>query len=138
MVHAGIPPGWDLKTTQRYATEVEKSLQQAKPRDWLASMYGNKPEQWKAGKLNKLERQRYTLNALTRMRYCHKDGRLDFKQKMAPAEVGKSHPELLLIVPASEAQKLSKPSTLVTGPHSVIIRDRRWSLSTVAVSGAVN
>ncbi|MEZ5480566.1 MAG: symmetrical bis(5'-nucleosyl)-tetraphosphatase, partial [Thiolinea sp.] len=42
MVHAGIPPGWDLKTTQRYATEVEKSLQQAKPRDWLASMYGNK------------------------------------------------------------------------------------------------
>ncbi|MCB1639749.1 MAG: diadenosine tetraphosphatase, partial [Thiothrix sp.] len=39
-------------------------------------------------------RQRYMLNAFTRMRYCHADGRLEFGQKLGPEQVRKTRPEL--------------------------------------------
>lgn len=93
MVHAGIPPVWDLKTAQQCARDVEKCLQSKNPQHWLDSIYGDKPCFWNP-KSPTLDRQRFTVNALTRMRYCTPDKRLEFKQKLSPQAVEATHPEL--------------------------------------------
>nr|CAA6830842.1 MAG: Bis(5'-nucleosyl)-tetraphosphatase, symmetrical (EC [uncultured Thiotrichaceae bacterium] len=93
MVHAGIPPVWDLKTATAYARDAETQLQQADPSQWLASIYDNKPTEWNPED-KAIDRQRYTINALTRMRYCEAEGQLEFKQKQSPEVTSKVHPEL--------------------------------------------
>lgn len=79
LVHAGITPEWDLATALQMAAEVAQQLQQA-PAELFAVMYGNGPESWHLIK-NNAERWRYSINSLTRMRYCFSDGRLELKQK---------------------------------------------------------
>lgn len=79
LVHAGIPPGWDLQTAHSQAQRTAATMR-ANPDAFFASMYGNRPNSWDEAKSG-LDRQRYTVNALTRMRYCNADGRLDFAQK---------------------------------------------------------
>lgn len=83
LVHAGIPPGWKIKTALKRAREVEAVLQQGDYRKFLKSMYGNKPDQWSKA-LQGNERLRFIINAYTRMRYCDMDGRLDYDHKLAP------------------------------------------------------
>jgi bis(5'-nucleosyl)-tetraphosphatase (symmetrical) len=46
-------------------------------------MYGNKPDAWSQD-LNKKERLRFTVNVLTRLRYCTARGRVNLKLKEAP------------------------------------------------------
>jgi len=93
-VHAGIPPAWDLATARQCAQEAEQSLRQHAPSAWLQQIYGDKPAHWKPEGAA-IDRQRYTINALTRMRYCYADGKLDFSQKLDPTTVQQKHPELL-------------------------------------------
>ncbi|PID48609.1 MAG: diadenosine tetraphosphatase [Proteobacteria bacterium] len=93
LVHAGIPPVWDLQTAIICARAVEASLRQPDPRQYLEQMYGNKPAHWKPN-ASEMDRQRYTVNALTRMRYCHPDGKLDFQQKRSPEATRLTHPQL--------------------------------------------
>jgi bis(5'-nucleosyl)-tetraphosphatase (symmetrical) len=83
LVHAGIPPGWRVEDAAEAAAEVEAALQSRKWRKKLATMYGNAPAKWSA-KLSGEQRRRYTINALTRMRYCDEDGALDFEHSGAP------------------------------------------------------
>ena len=76
LVHAGIPPAWTVPQARAAAREVETLLRGRKWRYALRSMYGNEPTAW-SKKLDLEERRRYTINALTRMRYCDRRGRLD-------------------------------------------------------------
>ena len=46
-------------------------------------MYGGEPSAW-SPKLRGADRRRYTINALTRMRYCDRRGRLDLSYSGAP------------------------------------------------------
>ncbi|MDH5301750.1 MAG: symmetrical bis(5'-nucleosyl)-tetraphosphatase [Gammaproteobacteria bacterium] len=85
LVHAGLPPIWDLTTAQQCASEVEQALRGEQYHDFLRHMYGNEPSLWQTD-LTGLERLRYITNALTRMRYCDADGRLELKSKMAPGK----------------------------------------------------
>lgn len=82
MVHAGIPPQWNVTDLMAYATEVSAALQRD-PQKFFEAMYGNEPDRWYAD-LTGPSRWRYTINALTRMRYCDSEGRLDFRDKGAP------------------------------------------------------
>ncbi|PIE00990.1 MAG: diadenosine tetraphosphatase [Thiothrix nivea] len=93
MVHAGIPPEWDLTTAQQCAREVEQQLQAKNPAHWLESLYGDQPSRWDP-KAPAQHRQRFTVNALTRMRYCTADHHLELKQKLSPRAVAKTHPKL--------------------------------------------
>ena len=77
MVHAGVLPGWDLDTTLRLAREVEAALRSAQVSDFFATMYGNGPDAW-SDTLQGPERLRVIVNALTRMRLCTPDGRMEF------------------------------------------------------------
>lgn len=78
LVHAGLPPQWDLDTAKKMAEKSEKILRGRNYKRFLKLMYGDKPDLW-SEKLKGIERLRFTINCLTRMRYCHADGRLDFE-----------------------------------------------------------
>lgn len=80
MVHAGIPPQWDLERAKAHAREVEAVLQSNQLDDFLAHMYGNEPNVWK-NKLYGVERQRLITNYFTRMRFCTPEGELDLQSK---------------------------------------------------------
>lgn len=83
LVHAGVPPCWSVAEAIRWAREVTSALRSKRWRESLQSMYGNQPAVW-SKKLTKKERRRFTINALTRMRYCDAKGRLDFEHSGEP------------------------------------------------------
>lgn len=83
MTHAGIPPHWSPEQAVKYANKAHKKISSSEQHYWLKNMYGEKPNNWSKAS-NSLERFRYTINALTRMRYCHSDGSLDFDCKNTP------------------------------------------------------
>jgi bis(5'-nucleosyl)-tetraphosphatase (symmetrical) len=80
LTHAGIPPGWSLKTARTYAREVETALQGPGIKDFLSNMYGNEPAAW-SDKLTGTTRLRVITNFLTRMRLLSVDGVMDFEFK---------------------------------------------------------
>jgi bis(5'-nucleosyl)-tetraphosphatase (symmetrical) len=84
LIHAGIVPQWSPDQTVRLAHEVEQRLRR-EPEEVFASMYGNRPDQWEDS-LTGADRTRFVINALTRLRFCTRDGRVDLKLKGAPAE----------------------------------------------------
>ncbi|MDX3775055.1 symmetrical bis(5'-nucleosyl)-tetraphosphatase [Chromatiaceae bacterium AAb-1] len=82
MVHAGLAPEWDIQTAQEAAAEVSNILQ-TDPVSVLKTMYDNKPERWRDA-VTAEQRWRFTINACTRMRFCHYDGALELKEKGSP------------------------------------------------------
>jgi bis(5'-nucleosyl)-tetraphosphatase (symmetrical) len=80
LVHAGVPPQWTAAQTMALAAEVEAVLRGDGWADFLGRMYGNLPDRWDDG-LQGIERLRCIVNALTRMRLCWPDGRMDFDHK---------------------------------------------------------
>ncbi|HEY0635508.1 MAG TPA: symmetrical bis(5'-nucleosyl)-tetraphosphatase [Gammaproteobacteria bacterium] len=90
MVHAGLPPQWDLAVAQQCAREVEEVLRGDKFKEFLGHMYGNKPNLWNPA-LNGWERLRFIVNCFTRLRFCTPDGELEFDQKGHPDQNGTGH-----------------------------------------------
>jgi len=91
MVHAGVPPQWNLQKVIEYAYEVSQCVQSENAVDFYQAMYGNTPDKWSKS-LEGMERLRVITNYLTRMRYCRDDGSLDLTEKVA---VGKQSKELV-------------------------------------------
>lgn len=83
LLHAGLPPQWDFAQTVKMARKAEATLQGPGYRDFLKKMYGNKPKRWSAH-LKGINEIRFIINCFTRMRYCEKDGSLDFSFSCAP------------------------------------------------------
>ena len=83
MVHAGLPPQWNLQQALACADEVEKVLRSPDYREFLAAMFGNEPCLWR-NDLSGIERLRCITNYLTRMRFCTDEGALSFSHKGAP------------------------------------------------------
>ncbi len=83
MVHAGLPPQWDLPLAKRCANELQETLRGDNYEEFFAHMYGNEPSQWSYG-LQGFERLRYITNCFTRLRYCDRDGRLDLRSSGPP------------------------------------------------------
>ena len=80
MVHAGVPPQWSRDDTLALAGEVEAVLRSPDLPDFLHAMYGNEPARWSPA-LTGTPRLRFTVNALTRLRFCTAEGEMDFKTK---------------------------------------------------------
>lgn len=83
LLHAGLPPQWDLLKTQKMAQKAEAVLQSKDYRDFLKQMYGDKPNKWSTS-LKGTGQLRFIINCFTRIRYCAKDGSLDFEHSGAP------------------------------------------------------
>ena len=82
LVHAGILPLWRTEQALVLSREVEETLR-GDPEYLLNQLYGNEPSQWHA-ELEGPDRLRFTINVLTRMRFCTADGRIDLEMKGPP------------------------------------------------------
>lgn len=76
IVHAGVPPQWTAARTMALAGEVEAVLRGPNWLDFLRHMYGNTPDRWDDS-LTGVDRLRCIVNALTRIRFCTADGRME-------------------------------------------------------------
>lgn len=83
MIHAGLPPQWDLATARTCAKEVESVLQGPDYVHFLEHMYGNLPDIWDEG-LEGIERLRFITNCFSRLRYCDEHGRMALDEKGPP------------------------------------------------------
>ncbi len=113
MVHAGLPPQWDLALAQHCAHAVESALRGPQLGDFIEQMYGNKPNRW-SDELDGWERLRFCVNCFTRMRYCHADGRLDFANKGPPGSQAQG------LFPWFELPRASSNLKLVFGHWSTL------------------
>ena len=82
MVHAGLPPQWDLALARACARDLERALQ-SDPEKMFESLYGDEPDRWNP-ELRGNDRLRFIANCLTRMRYLDADGRLLLRAKGSP------------------------------------------------------
>ena len=80
MVHAGLLPQWTIQFAVSLGKEVEAALRASNYRDFLANMYGSKPERWDDA-LSGADRLRVIVNAMTRLRFCTAAGRMEFVSK---------------------------------------------------------
>jgi bis(5'-nucleosyl)-tetraphosphatase (symmetrical) len=78
MVHGGVLPQWDAAQVMALAGEVEAMLRGPELFDFLPQMYGNEPAQW-SDSLRGAGRLRAVINALTRLRFCTREGVMHLK-----------------------------------------------------------
>ena len=76
MVHAGILPTWTIPEAQGFAREAEAALQDEAHPAFLQNLYGNTPSTW-SHDLTGIDRLRFIVNALTRMRFVSSHGALN-------------------------------------------------------------
>jgi len=72
-------PQWSAEVAASLAREVEAALKKD-PRALFDEMYGDQPDKW-SDSLRGMDRLRFAINALTRLRICTRDGRVDLKMK---------------------------------------------------------
>ena len=131
MVHAGLPPQWDLARTRAAAAEVHRALRSNAVR-LFAHMYGNEPDQWDET-LSGYDRLRFMVNCFTRLRYCDAKGRINLKLKDAPCR-GTRDPGC----PGSRcrvARARTYASSVVTGRRSAITTTTTSTRSIPAACG---
>ena len=83
LVHAGIWPGWHLDEVQALANEAETALQAENYRDFFQGLYGDEPKIWST-QLQGIDRLRFIINSMTRMRGLNVDKSLNFHYKGSP------------------------------------------------------
>lgn len=83
LIHAGLPPQWDLATARGCAEEAEQMLRGSGAAHFFKEMYGDQPRQWR-DELAGIERLRFIINCFTRLRYCDEMGGLALECKGAP------------------------------------------------------
>jgi bis(5'-nucleosyl)-tetraphosphatase (symmetrical) len=82
MVHAGLPPQWDIAVARECAHELERALVRD-PTKLFDRLYGDQPDRWDDA-LEGEERLRFIANCLTRLRYLDAEGRLALRAKGSP------------------------------------------------------
>ncbi len=84
LVHAGVDPSWDSKSTLKYAKEVEAMLRSdssdISSEDFFTHMYDDQPDRW-SDSLVGIARTRFIVNCLTRARMITPDGHFEFSYK---------------------------------------------------------
>jgi bis(5'-nucleosyl)-tetraphosphatase (symmetrical) len=86
VIHAGVAPQWDLEETLALALEVEQQLQGPNVELLFNHLYGNEPTVWDP-ELMGIERLRFIINSLTRLRIGKPCGELDFSFKKGLADL---------------------------------------------------
>ncbi len=80
VVHAGLLPQWTIDGAATLGKEVERALAAPDYREFLAHMYGSRPQRWDDA-LAGWDRLRVIVNAMTRMRFCDRQGRMALQGK---------------------------------------------------------
>ena len=132
MVHAGLPPEWCGADTLAHAHELEQALRGLRWRRFLKHMYGNEPRRWHPA-LEGQERLRFIANALTRTRYLHADGSLEFQHKL-----GLNHAPAGLVAWFDHPHRQSRNMRVLIGHWStlgLLLRDDVVALDTGCLWG---
>lgn len=132
LLHAGLPPQWDIPTALKCAGEVEKVLRGAGFSDFCRVMYGNQPQLWSEN-LSGIERLRFTVNCLTRLRYCSFKGELALDEKGLPGMQRKGNLPWYMI-----PHRASRQTKIVFGHWSTLgyqASHNVWALDTGCIWG---
>lgn len=87
LVHAGLPPQWDLQKALQCANELEIVLRNENYLGFFKHMHGDEPTRWDDA-LQGWNRLRVIANCLTRLRFCDREGNLDLNTKGEIAKAG--------------------------------------------------
>jgi len=132
MVHAGLPPQWDIPTAMSCAKELESVLQGDSYLEYLQNMYGNLPDRWDPT-LEGMDRLRFITNSFTRLRYCTLDGSISLKESCAPGNQGPT------LIPWYEApDRASMGEHILFGHWSTLgfgLNNHAWSLDSGCLWG---
>ena len=90
MVHAGLLPSWTAARAAELGKEVEQALRGPAWPELMAHMYGNEPDHWDDS-LDGYDRLRVIINAMTRLRICTADGRMEFSHKGRLEDIPKNY-----------------------------------------------
>jgi len=94
LTHAGLYPKWSISKAVDLAQEVHAALREINPRkQLLENLYGDQPKKW-SNALSGIDRLRFIINALTRMRFLSPDGTLTMAPKGPPSSVVNPETEL--------------------------------------------
>jgi bis(5'-nucleosyl)-tetraphosphatase (symmetrical) len=85
ITHAGLYPKWSIKKALACASQVSEQLSGHNWSQFLSIMYGDQPDLWTKA-LTDQDKMRFTVNALTRMRFVDRQCRLEFGYKGAPKD----------------------------------------------------
>ncbi|WP_218110537.1 symmetrical bis(5'-nucleosyl)-tetraphosphatase [Ostreibacterium oceani] len=85
VVHAAIPPEWSIEKATQRARKAEKKLRGENYKKYLRAAYQPGPTHWKKCQ-TKRDKFRYTVNGLTRLRYCDAKGGFDLSEKAPPRQ----------------------------------------------------
>ena len=89
LIHAGLPPDWDLAQAGEHARELETVLQDDSYADFFEHMYGNHPDRW-SDDLQGWDRLRVISNCFTRLRFCDAQGHMALQEKGPPGSQPKA------------------------------------------------
>ena len=132
LLHAGLPPQWDIPTALRLARELETTLQGTGFHAFCHGMYGNEPSRWSEG-LRGMDRLRFITNCFTRLRFCDAEGRIKLKHKGPPGSQRKGR------IPWFEhPQRATSGQRIVFGHWSTlgyVARHNAWALDTGCLWG---
>ncbi|MBC3917793.1 symmetrical bis(5'-nucleosyl)-tetraphosphatase [Undibacterium sp. CY18W] len=131
LIHAGIFPQWSATQTLSLAKEVETRLRAPDWLDLMHNMYGNTPDHWQDD-LQGNARYRCIINALTRMRFCSADGKMDFATKDGAGAAPDG------FAPWFDLPRATEDNTMVFGHWStlgLVLRPNLISLDTGCVWG---
>jgi bis(5'-nucleosyl)-tetraphosphatase (symmetrical) len=105
MVHAGVIPQWSAARVLALAGEVETVLASTDREPFLRVLYGDEPHAWRDD-LEGFDRLRAIVNALTRLRFCTSDGRMEFREKRGAAHAPPGFAPWFLHEPRRSASSL--------------------------------
>ncbi len=132
MVHAGLPPQWDLAEAIERAREVELKLRGDAITEFCHAMYGNEPAVWSEDLIG-MPRLRFITNAFTRLRYCDRKGALVMKEKGPPGSQRAGHfPWFQAPGRKSAGERILFGHWSTLGYHA---ENNAWSLDTGCVWG---
>lgn len=132
LVHAGLLPSWDISQAVELAQEVETALCGGNFHEFLSHMYGNEPNLWH-NDLTGYDRLRVIINAMTRLRICTPEGRMDFSYKGQLHSIPKGY------LPWFEVpNRASRSTTIIFGHWSALdlqVRENLIALDTGCLWG---
>ncbi len=82
LVHAGLVPQWSARNGDGARSAKWKTALRKNPRALFDEMYGDQPDRW-SDSLKGMDRLRFAINALTRLRVCTREGKVELKMKGA-------------------------------------------------------
>ena len=87
LVHAGLLPQWDIALARQLAEDVSQQLRSSERKHFLSQLLNSRyaPTLWNDN-LRGSERAAITVHAMTGIRFCDSEGRMDFAIKTSPDE----------------------------------------------------